>query len=109
MRHGQLVKTFFGFQAPGFILTLDRIDRGEAVGQDAFKAIAFDVEALTWGKAIGWHEEDMEDIQLSDFRSVVAALAKRAATLPEEIFFQILTAGASARPHPVRVASERIN
>lgn len=77
--------------------TLDRIDRGEAVGFDAFKAIAYSVTNLTWGKGIGWHEEDLEDIQLGDFRQVVQRLALRAAALPEEVFFQIITGAASAR------------
>jgi len=76
---------------------IERIDRGEAVVEDAFRAIAYSVENLTWGKAIGFHEEDIEDIQLGDIREVARKLAIRAAQLPEQVFFQILQGTADAR------------
>jgi hypothetical protein len=76
--------------------TIERIDRGEAIVEDAFRAIAYSVENLTWGKAIGFHEEDIEDIQLGDIREVARRLAIRAAQLPEQVFFQILQGTADA-------------
>ena len=77
--------------------TVDRIDRGEAVVEDAYRAIAYTVENLTWGKAIGFHEEDIEDIQLGDLREVARKLATRASQVPEKVFFQILQGTADAR------------
>lgn len=76
---------------------IERIDRGEAVSEDAFRAIAYSVENLTWGKAIGFHEEDVDDIQLGDLREVARRLAIRAAQLPEQVFFQILQGTADAK------------
>lgn len=76
--------------------TIERIDRGEAIVEDAFRAVAYSVENLTWGKAIGFHEEDIEDIQLGDIREVARRLAIRAAQLPEQVFFQILQGTADA-------------
>ncbi len=77
--------------------TIERIDRGEAITEEAFRAIAYSVENLTWGKAIGFHEEDVDDLQVGDVREVARKLAIRAAQLPEQVFFQILTAGADAK------------
>lgn len=76
---------------------IERIDRGEAIVEDAFRAIAYTVENLVWGKAIGFAEEDIEDIQLGDIREVARKLAIRAAQLPEQVFFQILQGTADAR------------
>ena len=77
--------------------TVDRIDRGDAISEDAFRAIAYNVENLRWGKAISFHEDDLEDMQLGDLRDVARGLANRAAQLSEEVFFQILTGAANAR------------
>ncbi len=81
------------FESPPVI---ERIDRGKAVSEDAFRAIGYSVTNLTFGKALGFHEEDLEDLQLGDIREVARRLGIRAAQLPEQIFFQLLTAGASA-------------
>lgn len=87
-------KEFYGyFESPP---TIDRIDRGESITEDSFKAISYSVENLTWGKAIGFHEDDLEDIQLGDLRQVARGLAKRAAVLPEQVFFQILQGSSNA-------------
>jgi len=75
---------------------IERIDRGEAIVEDAYRAISYTVENLTWGKAIGFHEEDVEDVQLGDLREVARRLAIRAAQLPEQVFFQILQGTASS-------------
>ena len=75
---------------------IERIDRGGAIVEDAYRAIAYTVENLTWGKAIGFHEEDVEDVQLGDLREVARRLAIRAAQLPEQVFFQIIQGTASA-------------
>lgn len=77
--------------------TVDRIDRGEAITEDAFRVVAYSVENLTWGKAIGFHEEDLEDLQLADIRDYARQLAVRAAQLPEQVFFQILTGSSNSR------------
>jgi len=76
--------------------TIERIDRGEAVVEDAFRAISYSVENLTWGKSLGFHEEDVEDIQLGDLREVARRLAIRAAQLPEQVFFQIIQGSSDA-------------
>jgi len=76
--------------------TISRVDRSEALGEDAFRAISYEVANLTFGKAIGWHEEDLDDVKLGDFREQARMLATRAAQLPERIFFQILTGAADA-------------
>lgn len=77
--------------------TIDRWDRGEALPQDSFKTVAYTVENLNWGKAIGFHEDDIEDMQLMDLRDVARGLAQRAASLPEEVGFQIMAGTTSAR------------
>mgnify|MGYP001286086607 CR=1 FL=1 len=87
-------KEFYGyFESPP---TVDRIDRGESIAEDAFKAISYSVENLTWGKSIGFLEEDLDDLQLGDIRGVARGLAQRAAALPEQVFFQILQGSANA-------------
>ena len=87
------VERFGYFESPP---TIDRIDRGESIAEDAFKAIAYSVENLTWGKSISFHEEDLDDVQLGDLRQVARGLAIRAAQLPEQVFFQILQGSADA-------------
>jgi len=75
---------------------IERIDRGEGIVEDAYKAIAYTVENLTWGKAISFHESDVEDFQLGDLREMARKLATRAAQLSEQVFFQIIQGTASA-------------
>jgi phage major head subunit gpT-like protein len=77
--------------------TIDRWDRGEAIPEDAFRVRAYSVENLNWGKAIGFHEDDVDDLQLGDLRAVGSQLAARAAQLPEEVLFQIMLGTTSAR------------
>ena len=77
--------------------TIDRWDRGDALPESGFKTVAYSVENLNWAKSIGFHEDDLEDIQLGDLRDVARGLAQRAAALPEEVFFQCLTGSSSAR------------
>lgn len=88
-------KEFYGyFESPP---TIDRWDRGDALPESGFKAISYSVENLNWAKSIGFHEDDLEDIQLSDLRQVARGLAQRAAALPEEVFFQCLSGSSSSR------------
>ena len=70
---------------------LSRLDRGESVTEDAFKAISYSVENLTWAASIGYYEDDLEDMSTLDLREHARQLARRAASLPEQVFFQILT------------------
>lgn len=77
--------------------TIDRVDIGQPLTEDAYRYIAYEVKNLTWGKAVGYFEEDLEDLQLGDIRDQVRQLAKRAAAISEEVFFQILTGASSAR------------
>ncbi len=87
-------KEFFGYmESPP---TISRVDRGEAISEDAFKAISYSVENLTWGASIGYYEDDLEDLQVGDIRQVAAGLAKRAAALSEQVAFQILTGSSNA-------------
>ena len=77
--------------------TIDRVELGDAISEDAFRAISYSVTNVKWGKACGFLEEDLEDIQLGDLRQVGNLLGKRAGQIPEEVFFQLLTGAASAR------------
>lgn len=80
------VERYGYFESPPVI---ERWDRGKGITEDAFRGLAYSVENLTWGKAISYFEDDMEDLQLGDIRDVVRRLATRAAQLPEQVFFQI--------------------
>ena len=74
---------------------LSRLDRGESVTEDAFRAISYSVENLTWAASIGYYEDDLEDMSTLDLREHARQLARRAASLPEQVFFQILTGSAN--------------
>lgn len=76
---------------------LERVDRDEEVSEDANLLRSYSVENLRWAKAVGYHEDDLEDLQLGSLRDVATGLGKRAATLPEQVFFQILTGSTNPR------------
>ena len=72
-------KEFFGYlESPP---KLSRLDRGESVTEDAFKAISYSVENLTWAAAVSYYEYDLEDLSVLDLRAHAQQLAKRAAAL----------------------------
>lgn len=75
---------------------IERWDRGEDMPEDELLTRSFNVVNLDWAKAVGWHENDAEDLQLGDLRASARRLAQRCKVLPERIFFQILTAATDA-------------
>ena len=87
-------KEYFGYlESPP---KLSRLDRGESVSEDAFKAISYNVENLTWAASIAYYEEDLEDINLLDVRAHAGKLAARARAHSEQVFFQIITGSSDA-------------
>ena len=87
-------KEFFGYmESPP---KLSRLDRGESVTEDAFKAISYSVENLTWAAAVSYYEDDLEDLSVLDLRAHAQQLAKRAAALGEQVFFQMITGSSNA-------------
>lgn len=76
---------------------LERWDRGEAMSEDEFLSRAFSVANLNWGKLVGWHEDDAEDLQLSGFLERARQVAVSAKKIPLRVFFQILTAGSDSK------------
>lgn len=76
---------------------LERVDRGEDVSEDAHLVRAYSVENVRWAKAVGYHEDDLEDLQLGSLRDIARGFGKRAAALPEQVFFQILTGATNPR------------
>lgn len=75
----------------------ERWDRGEDMPEDEILSRSFSVTNYRFAKAIGWFEDDLDDIQLSGFRERARAVAMKAAKLDERVFFQILTAAANAQ------------
>jgi len=75
---------------------LSRLDRGQSISEDGFRAISYNVENLTWAASVGYYEDDLEDLSLLDLRAHAQQLARRAAALPEQVFFQILTGSSNA-------------
>ncbi len=77
--------------------TIDRWDRGEDMPEDEILGRAYSVVNLDWSKAIGFHDNDVEDVQLSGFRERARLLGGRASKLPQDIMFQMITAASNAR------------
>lgn len=69
----------------------ERWDRGRPIPMESGRAITYDAVNLDWGKALGIHENDADDLKLGSARDWAQGLAKRYNTLPERIGFQILT------------------
>ena len=76
---------------------LERWDRGDDMPEDEILSRSFSVENFSWAKAIGWFEDDVEDMQLAGFREKARAVAYKGKILPEKIFFQVVTAAANAQ------------
>lgn len=78
----------------------ERWPRGRSIPRESGQAIAYQVTNLDWGKAIDWHENDLEDLKLGDIRTWARGLAQRFAVLPERVFFQLLLASTNAKLLP---------
>lgn len=80
---------YYGYHesAPEF----ERQDRGNDMAEDEFLTRAFSVLNYRWSKAIGWYEEDAEDLQLAGFLERARKVAANAKKIPLRVFFQILT------------------
>lgn len=89
------LREYYGYYES--VPNLDRWDRGEDMSEDELLTRTFNVVNLDWSKAIGWHENDAEDLQLGNLRERARQLAGRAKVLPEQVFFQIITAATSNR------------
>jgi hypothetical protein len=68
----------------------ERWARGKSIPRESGQAITYSVTNLDWGKAIDFHENDLDDLKLGDIRTWAQGLARRFAVLPERVFFQIL-------------------
>lgn len=91
-------REFYGyFESPPLP---ERWDRGKPIPTESGRAVTYEVVNLDWGKAIGVHENDVDDIKLGSLREWVQGLAKRYATLPERCGFQIIAGAADPRLLP---------
>ena len=75
---------------------LERWDRNEKMAEDELLGRSYSVQNLDWAKAIGFHENDVEDVQLEGFRERARMLAGRAAKIPQDVYFQIKTGATNA-------------
>ena len=76
--------------------TLEHWARGDDMPEDDLLAQSYSVSNLSWGKAISFHEDDAEDVQLGSIREQSRRLGARASKLPQDVHFQILTAASSS-------------
>ena len=70
--------------------------RGEGIPTKGFKSVTFTVTNLDWGIKIPWHRNDREDDQINGLMDRAADAGRSMGTLPERVFFQIITAGTDA-------------
>ena len=76
---------------------LERWDRGEDMPEDEILSKSFSVVNYSFAKAIGFYEDDVEDMQLAGFREAARRVATKGKILPERMFFQIMRAAANAQ------------
>jgi len=74
--------------------------RGDAIPRDAFESVQFNVENRDWAIRVEWHENDREDDQTRSLMQRARDAGANFATLPERVWFQILTAAASTELLP---------
>tara|TARA_R110002072_G_scaffold35076_2_gene104163 strand:- start:17058 stop:18056 length:999 start_codon:yes stop_codon:yes gene_type:complete len=88
-----LREEYYGYHesTPG----LERQDRGDEMSEDEILSRAFSCVNHRFSKAIGWHNDDVEDMQLGGFLERARQIAMKAGILSERIFFQILLAAAN--------------
>ena len=77
--------------------TLDRWDQNNDIPEDELLSRSYSVVNLDWAKLIGFHENDVDDVQLNGFKERARQLAGRARKLPQDVMFQMVTAGTNAR------------
>lgn len=70
----------------------ERWPRGEEIPREAFEGVSYDVENLDWGKAIDFHENDVQDERTGTLDGRVRQLARQFVSLPTRIFFQVIAA-----------------
>lgn len=66
--------------------------RGDAIPQDAFNSVKFEVTNRDWAIQVEWNENDREDDQTRSLMQRAREAGTNFATLSERVFFQILTA-----------------
>ena len=74
--------------------------RGQGVPSKAFKSVQFNVTNLDWGRRVPWHVNDRMDDQTQSLFQMARMAGEHWATLPERVFFQILTGTADAELLP---------
>ena len=68
-----------------------RWQRGEAITSKAFKDVGWTTTNYAWAIRVEWHENDRVDDQTGSLYSQAASAGENWATLPERVFFQIIT------------------
>jgi len=74
--------------------------RGDAIPRDAFESVQFNVENRDWAIRVEWHENDREDDQTRSLMQRARDAGANFATLPERVWFQILTGATSTELLP---------
>ncbi len=69
-----------------------RWPRGQNISRDAFRYVQFSVTNHDWAHKIDWHENDRLDDQTDSLMQQARDGGAHWASLPERIFFQIITA-----------------
>jgi len=64
--------------------------RGDAISDQEFGSVQFNVTNRDWGIRIGWHENDREDDQTRSLMDRAREAGRNFGTLPERVFFQLL-------------------
>ena len=70
-------------------------NRGDAIPRDAFESVQFNVTNKDWAIRVEWHENDREDDLTRSLMQRARDSGANFATLPERVFFQVLTGATS--------------
>ena len=74
--------------------------RGDEISTKAFDSLGFSVTNFDWGRRVKWHKNDRMDDQTKTLYDQAQQCGRNWATLPERIFFQILTGAVDAELLP---------
>ena len=79
---------------------IQRREYDEEVPSRAFRARNYEVENFSWDISVFWKMEDRLFDQLKGLERMARQAGENAATLPERVFFQLLTSSADAQLLP---------
>jgi len=86
---------------PKSIPTIDYWRRGTPIPREESGIVTFDVVNDDFGKAMDFHENDIEDLnKVLGYKAWITGLAERAAQLPERIAFQLLDSTTNSKLLP---------